>query len=303
MGDLIEKDRELFRKSFGPDAPTNPRCDIPLQQCGQVVADKAGNIWHLEENGRLLVLIGDHWQLAHESLIAAGFNRGRVLNIMSIGDGQKLFGRTAGGNTDNFLTFFGEVKDGKLLFSQAPEPMPDSLNSLGIRGQDGSFWAICNIWNANRTRDQKFVARNIVCLGSGGICEQIQDIGAPRLVDAAGNLWIQQYGSGYGKFKLWHDGKWGVEFAFPGELDNTPLLSNHPGSVFAWSAEGLQQMIADGPEFRDFRLGPLYSVDNLPGEVQSLLYSKLGYAILLTKERGSDYPFRLSLAKLPDENK
>ena len=118
--ELIEKQRAVFRGSFATDMPFSSY-DPNARQASQVLADKAGNIWRLEEGGRLLVLIGDRWQLAHEALVAAGSPAGAVSYIVPLGDGQKIYGGDRGGAPGRLGAFFGEVKDGKPNFSEAPK--------------------------------------------------------------------------------------------------------------------------------------------------------------------------------------
>ena len=57
--DIIEQHPDVIRQTFTPDrgAPTNMN---PVNAAFSIIADKAGNIWYLE-NHRLQVYVRDHW--------------------------------------------------------------------------------------------------------------------------------------------------------------------------------------------------------------------------------------------------
>jgi hypothetical protein len=295
--DLIEKQREVFQKSFGPDMPP-AAYDTNARQANQIAADKAGNIWRLDESGRLLALVGNRWLLAHEALVAAGSPAGTVSQIMLLGDGQKIYGCDRNGNADRLPGFFGEVKDGKLHFSQAPKIEIPVGQSLDIREADGSHWA------ASYLKDPKGVMRQYaVLLGTEGIREKLGPGGCPLLVDAAGNLWLMEknFAPGGCTFKLWRKGEWGPEITVPNISRCFPPFSDRPGSVYVWTTLGLQQLVADPPEGNKYQLGQLYSIDELSGEVQTIAYNKQGYVVLLMQGGSNNSPYTLGIVKLPEK--
>jgi hypothetical protein len=263
------------------------------------VADKAGNIWRLEEGGRLLVFVGDRWLLAHESLVEAGSPAGMISYITTLGDGQKIYGCDRNGAPDKFGAFFGEVKDGKLSFTVAPRILVRDENSLKVRDADEAIWGFAPIKEANGR-----VQQQLICLGTDGIREKLEPFGNPKLVDAAGNLWVEKnVGNAGSTFKIWRKGEWVQELNIPDLTKNYPFFSDRPGSVFAWTSQGLQQLVADAPDFKQYRLGKLYSIDNLSGEVTTLAYSKQGYLVLVMQGGSSNSPWTLGLLKLPEEKK
>jgi hypothetical protein len=293
---LIEKNRDAFRKSFGPDAPRCASFDLNSRPSSQVTADKAGNIWRLEEGGRLLVLVGDRWQLAHEALVAAGSPAGTVTYLMPLGDGQKIYAVDRGGTPGRPGAFLGEVKDGKLSFYEAPKIGFRGNEPLRVRDAEGNLWS-----HGTLKIPQGESRQQIICLGTDGIREKIDFIGTPKIVDAAGALWVEKNSGPNGsKYKLWRNGEWLQELAAPRVTRNLPLFSDRSGSVYAWTAEGLQQFAADPPEFKPYRAGRLYSIDNLSGEILTLAYGKQGFLVLLMQGGSDNSPWTLGLVKLPE---
>ena len=63
---------------------------------------------------------------------------------------------------------------------------------------------------------------------------------------------------------------------------NTFLFSDRPGSVYAQTVSGLQQLVADGPDFDFYRLHKVYPVEGISGQALSKAYSKHGYLAILT---------------------
>jgi hypothetical protein len=294
--DLIEKHREVFQNSFGPDMTGSAYNPNP-RQGSQVLADKAGNIWRLEEGGRLLALVGDRWQLAHEALVAAGSPDGMASYIMPLGDGRNIYLNDRSGTPNRSGAFLGEVKEGKVHFSDAPKIEIRDDESLKARDAEGSVWAACNLKESNGN-----YRRSMICLGNEGIREKQDFAGIPKAVDAAGNLWVEKSLSPAGcTYKLWRKGEWVEELAVPNVTRSLPLCCDRPGSVYVWTSQGLQRLLADPPDFKQYRLGQLYSIDNLSGEVSALAYSKPGCVVLLMQGGVNNSPWTLGLLKLPEE--
>ncbi|MCC6123851.1 MAG: hypothetical protein IT426_02730 [Pirellulales bacterium] len=296
--ELIEKHRELFRTSFGPDMPPSAY-DPNSRQLGQVLADKAGNIWRLEEGGGLMVLAGERWQSAQEALVAAGSPDGTASYIVPLGDGQKIYVADRGGKLGGLGAFFGEVRDGKLRFSQAPKIEIRDNDALKVRDAEGAIWAI-SLLDASKGSSREYIVR----LGGEGVREKLEAVGTPRLVDAAGNLWVEKNAATDGcAYRLWRNGRWGRELAVPNVARNCRLVSDRPGSVYAWSNLGLQQLVADSPDFDDYRPGRLYALDDVSGEVGALACGKQGLLALLVQGGPATAPWTLGLLKLPEEKK
>jgi hypothetical protein len=293
--ELIEKNREVFQKSFGADAPRFSSYDLNARQSSQVVADKAGNIWRLEEGGRLLVLMGERWELAHAALVAAGSSAGVIAQIVPVGDGGKIYVMDRGGTPGRPRAFFGEVKDGKLSFVEAPKIESRGSESSRIRDAEG------NLWTRGALRDSKGDSRlQIVCLGAEGVREKLDFVGVPKLVDQAGTLWVEKNVGATAAYKLWRKGEWVQELTAPRGVRNLPVFSDRPGSAYVWTAEGLQQFVAEPPEFKSYRAGELLSIDNLSGEILTLTCTKQGLLVLLMQGGADTSPWTLGLLKLPD---
>jgi hypothetical protein len=294
--DLIEKHRELFRKSFGPDLPAFAH-DPNSRQVGQVLADKGGNIWRLEEGGGLMVYANDRWQAAQDALVAAGSPDGRAAFIVPLGDGRKIYVAERGGRLGGSGAYFGEVRDGKPRFSEAPKIEIRDNDALKVRDAAGALWGI-SLLEASKGNSQEFIVR----LDGEGVREKLEAAGTPRLVDAAGNLWVEKNDAPAGcAYRLWRNGRWGREIAIPNVARNCRLVSDRPGSVFAWTNLGLQQLVADPPDYDDYRPGPLYAIDDVAGEVGALACGKPGSVAILVQSGPPTAAWTLGILKLPEE--
>jgi hypothetical protein len=164
-----------------------------------------------------------------------------------------------------------------------------------VRDAEGAIWAIGNFKEPAGNYRQ-----NIICLVTDGIREKLDCVGKPKLVDAAGNLWVEKnLGPARVVYKLWRKGEWGQEITVPNITRNLPLFSDRPGSVYAWTSLGLQQLLADPPDFKQYRLGRLYSLDNLSGEINVLSFTKQGHVVLMMQGGPDSSPLTLGLLKLP----
>ncbi len=294
--DLIEKHREVFQKSFLSERGDSTFGPLP-RQGSRVLADKGGNIWRLEEGGRLLALVGARWQLAHEALVAAGSPDGMASNIMPLGDGRKIYAIGRSGTRGRSGAFFGVVKDDKVSFSDAPKIEIRDNDSLKTRDAEGSIWGICNLKESDGN-----ARRFIIRLGTEGVGEKLDYVGTPRFIDAAGNLWVEKNtGPANCIYKLWGKGGWTQELTIPNITRSIPPCSDRPGSAYVWTSLGLRRLLAEPPDFHQYRLGQLYSFDDLAGEVNTLAYSKQGYMVLLMQGGANNSPWSLGLLKLPEE--
>jgi hypothetical protein len=289
LPELIEKNREIIQKSFGADAPV-PTGNPGTYPIPSLVADKGGNVWRVDESGHLLVLIGDRWQPAREAMVGAGVNSNRNYQLRALGDGRVVYGYDRNGSTTKLANFFGEVVDGKLKMIDAPALINYNY-SLGVRDAEGLLWAMAQVREENGSPRQYLVR-----LGPEGVQEKSDNHGTPRLCDANAGVWIEKPGSKPGEFRIWRGGAWGQDTTIPDYARNGVLFSDRPGSVYAWTGEGLQRMIAEKPDYTVYRPGPRYAVDKLPGDLQSLAYSRLGYAVISTQS-----PIAICLVKLPAE--
>jgi hypothetical protein len=292
--DMIEKNREVFQKNFVSDLPSF--LNFTGRQASQILADKAGNIWRLEENGRLLVLVGDKWLLAHEPLVAAGSASGMMFSMAPLGDRQKIYVLDRNETPNKPSAFLGEVKDGKLVFSVAPRLAIQGNDFLRVRDAEGALWGVANMQVPNLGYRQYMVR-----LAADGTSEKFDFNGTPKLVDAAGNLWVEKsFGPKGLTYKIWRKGEWLQEISVPGVSRSYTPVSDKPGSVFVWTNQGLQHLVADGPDYKQFRVEQLYSIDNLSGDIQCLLYDKQhGHVGVLMQGGTNNMPYSIGLIKLP----
>jgi hypothetical protein len=292
--DMIEKNKEVFQKNFDSDMPNFQ--NFTGRPTTQIVADKAGNIWRLEEGGRLLVLVGDKWLLAHEPLVAAGSSSGMMFSIAPLGDRQKIYAWDRNETPTKPCAFLGEVKDGKLVFSESPRLTTQGNEFLRVRDAENALWGV---WN---TQDpKKGYQQLMVRLAPDGTSEKFDFNGNPKLVDEAGNVWVEKtFGPKGLTYKIWRKGEWIQEISVPGVSRSYAPISDKPGSVFVWTNQGLQHLVADGPDYKQFRVEQLYSIDNLSGDIQYLLYDKAhGYLGVLMQGGTNNMPHSIGLIKLP----
>ena len=263
---------------------------------------------------RLLVEINGEWHDANDAVATVG-SPAPVGSLISVEDGSKVCA-VQGDCLRPFLghSLLGEVRDGKPTFAigakdtPAPakpeydqrtryirEPKVDPTTIISDR--DGILWIAVNV-----------EGRNVVYrVGCKGVLEKLPIAGFPVLADEAGNVWLRHIAAEdevADTFDVWRDGKVANTLKIPEADPNTFFFSDRPGSVYAWTIRGLQHLVADGPDFKQFRLGKLYPIEGLLGQGNWRGYSKYGYLVTTsfswTPRRERNY---LYLFKLPaDEN-
>ncbi|MHC4402073.1 MAG: NHL repeat-containing protein [Planctomycetota bacterium] len=262
--EVLEENRELLVEAFGPGYLP------PHRHVGRTRFMLAGGIdgrlWCLRE-GALRLLVGRRWYDAHAGLKAAGSRSGLLEFLAPVGDGQTVFVSDLNLRHDGGRSFLGRLEEGRLRFTDAPHPLSHGFRPLPVvRDADSGLWVPVTKGSAGGTSD--FISgRNPFRVANDGRLEEIDATGWAYLCDAAGNVWIgRPEGPSPGTFTLWRDGRFIQELQIPA-YRNGLLFSDRPGSVYAYTAVGLQQMVAEPPHFREYRVGPAYRIEGLRDRV------------------------------------
>ena len=101
-------------------------------------------------------------------------------------------------------------------------------------------------------------------------------------------------------FHVCRDGETVQKLQIPGCDEHTPLLSDAPGSVYAWTAVGLAHLRADPPGYDDYRLSRVYSPEGVFGRRVATAFSRQGYIVAVTCVEGPPQEYFLHLIDLPD---
>lgn len=295
--DLVKEHRAILAKAF-----TSPRSSqysqqqaawFPSPRCVVVAADKEGNIWLLEEN-KVVVLVGDVWLDAAEPLKAAGSPPGGASFMSAFGDRSRIYFSILGSTPGK--SRIGEVREGKLLFEDAPDMTHDDSLPCGLREPGGELWLAANTPTSGRKSG--IIDQMSLRLGQNGQAQEIQNSGLPMLVDESGKVWLGRISQQpHNKFVLWHGGKIVQRLEIPGTDGVRSLFSDKPGSVYAFSTIGLIHLIADGEgQYRADKTYVLPPFSHSPKP----MYSPLGYIVAKTF---TDSPpeVKLLLLRLPRE--
>ncbi len=293
--DIIEQHPDVIRQTFTPDrgAPTNMN---PVNAAFSIIADKAGNIWYLE-NHRLQVYVRDHWVSANEPLTSAGSPHGSAQYLTAVGDGSKVYVSNLAMYYQGGCSFLGCVKDGDLDFAKAPHVTGYESMAHVLRAADGSLWLPVRIGVGHGTCDY-YSGQVACCISEKGVDQELRNTGWSQLVDEAGNVWLGHIpGMPVDVFRVWRRGKVVQELAIP-QSQLGLLFSDRSGSVYVRTRTGLHHYTADGPRFHPYHLAKTYSFDDMMGPPIAQAYSKLGYLLLLTKSN-SPRSTSLHLVHLP----
>ena len=180
LTELIEQHRDLVRKAFGPRSGTRHRVQFVGGYSHGLVADRNGNIWLVQPQGRLLVYTDGAWHDTNEPLIDGGASEGLAAIVALVGDGSTvLVDELKLHRSDAGMAFFGRVSDGKPHFVKAPDNCRFGSMPRNIASPDGT------VWMTSYTDGQYGVSR----ADETGVRQDVPNVGYPLLLDEAGNLW------------------------------------------------------------------------------------------------------------------
>ncbi len=259
---LIAAHRKDVLNCFPPERKSGHWCSST-----QLATDKAGNIW-LNHSGRLRALVGQTWVDAGASLAAAGAKAMRVGYLGAVGDGSRVY-VTDCANTN----FLGRVAGGKVLFESAPATCCGYRFYENVRDLEGAYWQPG--WS-QRPRG-KVVRR----LTQKGVAGKVFRSGWSRLLDAGGNVWLGDVGDeSPATFKIWRAGRIAGSVKIPSPADHTRLVSDRPGSVFAWTPFGLYHLTSRPTGSADFSIKAHYAIAGGIAGSPRVEYSRLGYIVI-----------------------
>jgi hypothetical protein len=287
--DLLQERHARLQKAFGPGVSSRAQLGVRAGNC-TLAADRAGNFWFLQSDGRLLVEVGGAWKDANEALTKAGSSAGRVLGLSLLEDGSKTYlfdenFRTLGGRR-----FLGEVQGHDLLFTSAPPQSEYARGSEYVIDRQGMLWS-------DGAAGAPWASR----IGNGGVVQELTEMGRAVFADAAGNVWLRDRQiTAQDHFHIWREGQIVQDLQVPQADARTFFVSDRPGSVYACTAGGLQHLLADGPSFDRYRLGKSYALEAMVGQTLSHVYSKHGYLAMLNAVTSrTEAPYYLYLVALP----
>ena len=280
-------------------------CEMYLSRT-MLTADKTGNLWLLR-NGKVKVLVDDTWidtSAAVKELqeYEVGFQM-----LASVGDSSRVYMSDLALGHRNGCSLYGEIEDGQPAFMPAPCCAGEAdrwYHYPVLHDRVGALWVPGII-----ARDCDNGACNYLIAGfevhrltEHGSVQTLIEKGWPLLCDKAGNVWLQSTNTlRQDEFSIWADGRVAHAMTIPfASTHNTWLISDKPGSVYAWTLAGLQHFVAEDPQ-EPARYLPeeTYAVDGVDGLIADVGYSDLGYVVVFSQ---MEYPSRhfVNLIRLPE---
>jgi hypothetical protein len=306
--------REQFLKAFSQPCPNRPWYDSRpmiaryVKETGRVdishmdvygdgiVMDKNKNVW-VNALGRLTVVAG-----TREIVVATpgrSGNRaerlGEVDGIALLGEGEYVFIRR-GDNT----TFFARLRPkGDVEFVDGPKVADDDHNHwVGtLRDHQGGLWVTLRR-GFKDLRNPGTIACRMTATDQG---QDFRDVGEAELVDASGCVWLAPIkGMGGDLVTIWVPGGETSTLKIPGRKAGSPLAAGPKGRVFAKTAFGVQECVAEDPaKPGKYALGTVYRLETSEGEALSRLqYSSLGYLVATGFREGAEDSLSLHLYPL-----
>ena len=309
---FIASHREQFAKAFFMGGH-------PSRQAPPLLADKSGNIWRIErrrDNDAFRVLAGDKWIDAAALLPRPNGKEQdrrplRIDYVAPVGDGSAVYITGSSLSEEGASSWYAEVLDDTIAFTPAPRlyMANPQLLDLRVRDQEDALWlgsmnAVANPGGGYQLHGQ--IAYRML---DDFRHETVLDSGWPMLCDRSGCVWLgQAWQKKMSLFNIWHRGKIAGSVSIPAASDNHGqegrLISDRPGSVWAWTATGVYHFTAGDPANpAACTLRKHYFAPDVKGQVQRIEYSGLGYMVVETYIDRDDKPESyLNLLKLPKED-
>ncbi len=262
--------------------------------------DRDGNIW-VRSRRALAVLAGDEWLNPVLPLVAAGAVPAGVQYVTGLGDGSKTYVLEAGRSGGR--AFYGEVREGKVAFEPANHSWDRMSTHMRVRDLEGGLWVPVSYGQAKQPEpgtEPHVPARAALRVTEKGVVQELRGKGWPVLCDRSGNVWLGFIpGRGKNKFNIWRDGEIVEQVTIPAGGWVPRLVSDRPGSVFAWTPFALYHLVAD--EKRSparYEIRERYGPPAIPGRAATIGYSEFGYFAVSSLAAGGE--FHLSIIPVPD---
>jgi hypothetical protein len=231
------------------------------------------------------VRTGGRWLDAREALVRAGSSKGEIHGLATMEDGRRVYAYETSSETGQWAhAFIGELRDGEPAFYRAHLGGSPGDTWMPIkRDTDGCLWAPAQEsvdWWSGGWSNRQFA----VCIGRAGI-EVINGAGWPVLCDLGGNTWLKRtFGQEWSdEFDLRHHDGPGGKVRVPTGDPHTRLMSDGPGSVYAWTDYGLCHMVADAPARpAAFALKEVVIPTGFEGTVMQVTYIQPGAILVET---------------------
>jgi hypothetical protein len=302
ISELIEDHAAEFRQGFDPE-PLSPGYADPSSTI-DLTSDKAGNIWWRDSQRRLFVWDGNRWHNAHEALIAGGAQAGAAGWIHPLGDGNKFYVYEP--ETDPMFAhgFRGELHNGRLHFLPAPPNVPPRVGGPrgGVRDFQGGLW----IQVERRSGPNSFYLPLTSRIDQTDKVDEVDDAAGTCGVDRSGSIWLaarQTQLRDPESFLIWRNGKIVQKLNVPGYQLYDPMASDRPGSVYVLTVAGLMHYVAPAPEYQEYRLQAEYRLPDVSGAPRALLAAPPGYLSVISSPLQNGFEGRLTLIKLPEDDK
>ncbi|MBN1511806.1 MAG: hypothetical protein JXB13_07310 [Phycisphaerae bacterium] len=247
-----------------------------------IAVDLSGNIWLLEAR-MLSVLVDDRWVSAKAKLLEAGSRSGEVEYLSTIGDGSRVYMTDFGLAHDRGRSFYGRVEDGKIVIEPAPHTSELREMYRSVRDESGALWVPGSVRRACGTSD-RISGQVAYRLTETGVVDEVVNGGWATLHDKGGNVWLGGIrGKGENQFNVWRNGEIVAHVVIPFAHEDTPLFSDRPGSVYAWTDAGLQHLTqCEESDPSRWSIAGVYTPTNIEGHRHETASSDLGFIVLTT---------------------
>jgi len=293
--ELVRKHRDMLADTF---ARARIRAETDYGQMSLAV-DRDRNIW-FRSGETVEILQGERWVAIGGALVRDGAKQDECLMMAAAGDGGRIL--VSGSFIDRDQTFLGGFREGRLGFRRIPQAVLGYDTTNGLRERDGALWIAAETARGYGDGSGGRVINGYLALryeGAGDPTE-IKNGGWPILVDQSQNVWLHRgYARGDHRLTVWRDGRIAQELELPETDTIGAAFSDRPGSVYAWTATGLQHLVADDPEQPTWRPGRVYSIDGVPFTISRIDYSKLGYVVVDGARELPGRSRRVHLVELP----
>lgn len=216
----------------------------------------------------------------------------RPVSLSLPGDGEYVFLRLEDGDT----YFVRLTTKGELDFQNGPKlsTVIAPYDQWPLRDTLGGLWLIVD---SGRHQAQRFghvapptatLVRRVTGPDTG---EDFKDKGIPRVVDAAGCVWLVPYPEGNQDVAtVWTPGGKTFTVKLPRRASKDFVVAGERGHVFVQTTGGLQEFVANDPETpSEYVPATLYHLDGLDGaNVLDMQYSSLGYLAVVEQKQGAD---------------